>query len=86
MKQRLVTVLHPNFKPFPRGLSGGREYPTLNDYIEVPYLDTIGGWRMRDLLTHAEIKALADLANSLERKNSHKVRTGLREETVRWRA
>jgi hypothetical protein len=84
--KRMVTVLRPEFKPFPHGLSQPRVTPRMNDYMSVPHIDTIGGWRFRELLTPAEIKALADLANVLEKKQGKAPRRGMRDETVRWRA
>lgn len=83
---RRVTVLRPEFKPFPNGLSQPRVTPRMNDYMSVPHIDTIGGWRFRELLTPEEIKGLADLANRLEKEARMKPRKGLRDETVRWRA
>lgn len=77
---RMVTVVHPNYNPEKHGPI------KMSDYISVPHLDTIGGWRMKDLLSFREIKMLADLANRLERERNSLPRKGLRDDKVRWRA
>lgn len=67
MKQRMVTVLHPNFNPHPNGLRGDRVFPSLNDYITVPWISTLGTYRVTDLLPTETIGALARMANAMEK-------------------
>lgn len=77
---RMVTVIHPNYIPDKHGPI--KE----SDYISVPYLNTIGGFRFHELLSLPEIKYLADLANELERQKRMAPRRGMRDNEVRWRA
>lgn len=79
---RMVTVLHPKYESDPRN----NKVPELTDYISVPHIDTIGGWRIHEMLSLTEIKALADLANRLERERKMAPRKGMRDTGVRWRA
>lgn len=62
MSRRMVTVLHPNYKPN----RYEKTPPGLSDYILVPWLDTIGGWHVKELLSFEEIKMLAVFANKLQ--------------------
>lgn len=82
MTVRTVTVLHPKYVPD----RINHTPPRISDYITVPHLDTIGGWRVAQMLSHREIKLLADLANRLEKERGVPARRGLRKEEVRYRA
>ena len=77
---RMVTVVDPRYDPERHGPI------KLSDYMLVPHLDTIGGFRFHEILSLRGIKILADLANRLEKEAKRAPRKGLRDNEVRWRA
>jgi hypothetical protein len=64
---RLVTVINPNFNPYPEGVRGPRAYPTMNDYYSLPVISTYGTFRVLDMLSADAKIALAELTNQMER-------------------
>lgn len=73
MKQRMVRVIHPNFKPFPNGLRSDRVLPKAHDYVAVPYLSTVGTFRLKEIISPSETLALAKLTNRLEKNPSKRM-------------
>lgn len=56
---RMKMVLRPSFNPKKEGI------PTLRDYKEVPHVDTLGTFRLVDMLTGPELIAMATLRKQL---------------------
>lgn len=69
MRQSMVRVLHPDFKP--RDRQGNRITPTLADYIEVPRLSTYGTYEVVQMLPMEKLARLAILRNSLAGVKTH---------------
>jgi hypothetical protein len=76
---RLVTVINPNFNPYPEGVRGTRNYPTMNDYYSLPAISTHGTFRVLDMLSDDAKIALAELTNRME----HSTRSGARKVSKR---
>ena len=56
MQVRMVTILRPTFKGM---VNNRRVTPTLNDYVTVPYLATIGTFPLVQMLPMVTLAALA---------------------------
>lgn len=64
---RMVTMLRPDYVPD----RVHRNPPKLSDYITGPLISTYGTFPIRDMLSADSVRALAKLANSMEKRKKY---------------
>lgn len=64
---RMVTMLRPDYIPDRMH----RTPPKLDDYITGPLIATYGTFPIRDMLSPDSVRALAKLANNMEKRSKY---------------